>query len=104
VYKLCRIKICGGSAPTPPAETVVSALCVRILSTLISVFASLFAKSEWVSGQRPETPKKGKKCFAHSLQMSVVKKVTPKNFIKVQKSFGKSFLVLFSTEKRTGFF
>jgi hypothetical protein len=33
-----------------------------------------------------------------------IKKVTPKNFIKVQKSFGKSFLVLFSTEKRTGIF
>jgi hypothetical protein len=27
---------------------------VRILSTLIRVFASLFAKSEWVSGQRPD--------------------------------------------------
>jgi hypothetical protein len=63
VYKSCRHKICGGSAPTPPAETVVSALCVRILRNLIRVFASLFAKSEWVSGQRPETPKKRKKVF-----------------------------------------
>jgi hypothetical protein len=40
--------------PTPPAETIVSALCIRILSILYRVFASLFAKSEWVSGQRPE--------------------------------------------------
>jgi hypothetical protein len=71
VYKLCKHKICGGSAPAPPAETVVSARCVRILSTLIRVFASLFAKSEWVSGQRPENLKKRKTCFAHSLQMSV---------------------------------
>jgi hypothetical protein len=54
-------KICGGSAPTPPAETVVSALCVRILSTLMRVFASLFAKREWVSGQRPEKFKKRKR-------------------------------------------
>jgi hypothetical protein len=38
------------------------------------VFASLFAKSEWVSGQRPENLKKRKTCFAHSLQMSVFKK------------------------------
>jgi hypothetical protein len=57
MYKSCRHKICGGSAPAPPAETTVSALCVRILSILLSVFASLFAKSEWVSGQRPEKPK-----------------------------------------------
>jgi hypothetical protein len=74
VYKLCRHKICGGSAPAPPAETAVSALCIRILSTLTRVFASLFAKSEWVSGQRPENLKKRKTCFAHSLQMSVFKK------------------------------
>jgi hypothetical protein len=75
VYKLCKHKICGGSAPAPPAETAVSALCVRILSTLIRIFASLFAKSEWVSGRSPENLKKEKKtCFAHSLQMSVFKK------------------------------
>jgi hypothetical protein len=63
VYKLCRHKICGGSAPAPPAETAVSALCVRILSTLIRVFASLFSKSEWVSGQSPENLKKEKNVF-----------------------------------------
>jgi hypothetical protein len=68
------MKICGGAAPAPPAETAVSALCAGILSILVRVFASLFAKSEWVSGQRPETPKKRKKCLAHSLQMSVFKK------------------------------
>jgi hypothetical protein len=50
----------------PPAETAVSALCVRILSTLINVFAALFAKSEWVSGQRPENLKK-RKCVLHIL-------------------------------------
>jgi hypothetical protein len=55
---ICNVETCGGSAPTPPAETVVSALCKRILSILKKVFASLFAKSEWVSGQRPETLKK----------------------------------------------
>jgi hypothetical protein len=61
VYKLCRHKIHGGSAVTPPAETAVSALCVRILSTLIRVFASLFAKREWVSGRSPEKLNKRKK-------------------------------------------
>jgi hypothetical protein len=42
----------------PPAEITVSALCERILSILTGVFASLFAKSEWVSGQHPEKLKK----------------------------------------------
>jgi hypothetical protein len=74
VYKSCSVKICGGSAPTPPAETAVSALCVRILSILIRVFAALFAKSEWVSGRSPENLTKRKMCFAHSLQMNVFKK------------------------------
>jgi hypothetical protein len=59
---------------------------VRILSTLIRVFASLFAKSEWVSGQRPENLKKRKMCFAHSLQMSVSKKVTEKFLITLNLS------------------
>jgi hypothetical protein len=72
---LCNLFLCGGAAPTPPAETAVSALCVRILSILVSVFASLFAKREWGSGQRPDK----KKIFAQTLQMSVTKKVT-KNF------------------------
>jgi hypothetical protein len=45
-----------------------------VLSTLIRIFASLFAKSEWVSGQSPENLKKRKMYFAHSLQMSVCKK------------------------------
>jgi hypothetical protein len=54
----------------PPAETAVSALCAGILSTRISVFASLFAKSEQVSGQRPEKLTNRKMCFAHSLQIN----------------------------------
>jgi hypothetical protein len=33
-----------------------------------------------------------------------VKKVTPKNFVKGQKSLESLFLVLFSVEKRTGIF
>jgi hypothetical protein len=43
---MMQIKSCGGSAPTPPAETVVSALYSMLLSSLIRVFASLFAKRE----------------------------------------------------------
>jgi hypothetical protein len=42
VVSVRNVKIRGGSVPAPPAENVVFALCVRILSTLTSVFASLF--------------------------------------------------------------
>jgi hypothetical protein len=45
----------------------------RSKQTLSSVFASLFAKREWVSGQRPENLNRRKKHVAHSLQMSVRK-------------------------------
>jgi hypothetical protein len=43
----------------PPAETAVSALCIR-LNRPYQSFASLFAKREWVSGQSPENINKKK--------------------------------------------
>jgi hypothetical protein len=94
VYKLCKDKICGGSAPAPPAETAVSARCARILSILISVFASLFAKSEWVSGQRPEHLKKEKNVFCTFSTDERCKKGNAKKLYKVSKEFCKVFFLL----------
>jgi hypothetical protein len=79
VCKSYNKKVCGGSAPTPPAETVVSALCAGILSTHIRVFASLFAKSEQVSGRHPEKLKKRKSVW-QTLYIRALKKSNTKNF------------------------
>ena len=87
----------GGSAPTPPAGIAIPAPCIRIQSNLFRVFASLFAKRERVSGQRPENSKR-KKMFAHFLQMSVYKKATENNNELVAFYLYFSFCVLCGRE------
>jgi hypothetical protein len=63
--------------PHPRQRLPFSALCAGILSILISVFASLFAKREWDLGRSPNkqtSRKKRKKHFARFVQMSVFQK------------------------------
>jgi ABC-type nitrate/sulfonate/bicarbonate transport system permease component len=45
----CNAKICGGVARPHPAETAVSVRCIRIPGSLMSIFASLFAKAHVVT-------------------------------------------------------
>jgi hypothetical protein len=89
------VKLCEGAVLVRPAETVVSASCVRIPGILISVFASLFAKREWDMGQRPEKFKKRETYFANALRMNPTNKEKPlrrnmSSFLRVRRAFALS--------------